>query len=189
MFYTIYWVCIQGFCDWSYTSVFKYYFSNTWTGLGYSRVLLCSLGVEIELSPYKPPSSSCTKHISPTCTIPSSVSAPCSASTIDMPQALLPPGLQRTISQQLHIPEQQFQLPCKHGSKCNQHFGRNFLPPRKSDSRRLFGQLPSPGLQHRLYRFLDISGEILIRSQIRHPKPDCHHALQTTSWHWPWCVV
>ena len=42
----------QGLCDWSYTSVFKYYFSNTWTGLGCSRVLLCSLGVEIELSPY-----------------------------------------------------------------------------------------------------------------------------------------
>jgi len=36
----------------SYTSVFKYYFSNTWTGLGSSRVFLCSLGVEIELSPY-----------------------------------------------------------------------------------------------------------------------------------------
>jgi len=32
--------------------VFKYYFSNTWTGLGCSGVLLCSLGVEIELSPY-----------------------------------------------------------------------------------------------------------------------------------------
>jgi len=32
--------------------VFKYYFSNTQTGLGCSGVLLCSLGVEIELSPY-----------------------------------------------------------------------------------------------------------------------------------------
>ena len=29
MFYTIYWFCIQGLCDQSYTSVFKYYFSNT----------------------------------------------------------------------------------------------------------------------------------------------------------------
>ena len=52
MFYIIYWVCIQGLCDQSYTSVFKYYFSNTWTGLGCSRVLLYSLGIEIELSPY-----------------------------------------------------------------------------------------------------------------------------------------
>jgi len=42
----------QGLCDRSYTSVFKYYFSNTWTGLGCSGVSLCSLGVEIELSPY-----------------------------------------------------------------------------------------------------------------------------------------
>ena len=42
----------QGQCNWSYTSVFKYYFSNTWTSLGCSRVSLCSLGVEIELSPY-----------------------------------------------------------------------------------------------------------------------------------------
>jgi len=32
--------------------VFKYYFSNTWTGLGYSRVSLYSLGVEIEVFPY-----------------------------------------------------------------------------------------------------------------------------------------
>ena len=32
--------------------MFKYYFSNTWTGLGRSRALLCSSGVEIELSPY-----------------------------------------------------------------------------------------------------------------------------------------
>jgi len=53
MFYTIYWVCIQGLCDWSYASVFKYYFSNTWTGLGCSGVSLCSLGVKIELSPYR----------------------------------------------------------------------------------------------------------------------------------------
>ena len=29
MFYTIYWVCILSLCDQSYTSVFKYYFSNT----------------------------------------------------------------------------------------------------------------------------------------------------------------
>jgi len=43
----------QGLCDWSYTSVFKYYFSNTWTGLGCSRVSLCSLEVEIELFPYR----------------------------------------------------------------------------------------------------------------------------------------
>jgi len=42
----------QGLCDWSYTSVFKYYFSNTWTGLDCSRVLLCSLGVGIEVSSY-----------------------------------------------------------------------------------------------------------------------------------------
>jgi len=56
MFYTIYWVCIQGFCDQSYTSMFKYYFSNTWTGLGCSGVSLCSLGVEIELSSYIHPS-------------------------------------------------------------------------------------------------------------------------------------
>jgi len=34
------------------TSVFKYYFSNTWTGLDYSGVSLCSLGVEIELFSY-----------------------------------------------------------------------------------------------------------------------------------------
>ena len=54
MFYTIYWFCIQGLCDQSYTSVFKYYFSNTWTGLGCSGVSLCSLGVEIELSSYTP---------------------------------------------------------------------------------------------------------------------------------------
>jgi len=52
MFYTIYWVCIQGLCDRSYTSVFKYYFSNTWTGLDCSGVSLCSLGIEIELSSY-----------------------------------------------------------------------------------------------------------------------------------------
>jgi len=32
--------------------MFKYYFSNTWTGLGCSRALLYSSGVEIELSPY-----------------------------------------------------------------------------------------------------------------------------------------
>ena len=32
--------------------MFKYYFSNTWTDLGCSGVLLCSLGVEIELFPY-----------------------------------------------------------------------------------------------------------------------------------------
>ena len=52
MFYTIYWVCIQGLCDQSYTSMFKYYFSNTWTGLGCSGVSLCSLGMKIELFPY-----------------------------------------------------------------------------------------------------------------------------------------
>ena len=43
----------QGQCDRSYTSVFKYYFSNTWTGLGHFRVSLCSSGMEIELSPYR----------------------------------------------------------------------------------------------------------------------------------------
>ena len=32
--------------------MFKYYFSSTWTGLSCSGVLLCSLGVEIEVSPY-----------------------------------------------------------------------------------------------------------------------------------------
>ena len=32
--------------------MFKYYFSNTWTGLGCSGALLCSSRVEIELSPY-----------------------------------------------------------------------------------------------------------------------------------------
>jgi len=42
----------QGQCDWSYTSVFKYYFSDTWTGLGCSGASLCSSRVEIELSPY-----------------------------------------------------------------------------------------------------------------------------------------
>ena len=52
-----------------------------------------------------PPSSSHTKHISLTCTISSGVSAPCSASTTDKPQALLPPGLQRRTSQWLCIPE------------------------------------------------------------------------------------
>ena len=31
--------------DWSYTSVFKYYFSNTWTGLGHSGASLCSFRV------------------------------------------------------------------------------------------------------------------------------------------------
>ena len=43
----------QGLCDWSYTSVFKYYFSNTWTGLGRSGALLCSSRVKIELSPVR----------------------------------------------------------------------------------------------------------------------------------------
>ena len=42
----------QGQCDQSYTSMFMYYFSNTWTGLDRSRASLCSSGVEIELSPY-----------------------------------------------------------------------------------------------------------------------------------------
>ena len=32
--------------------MFKYYSSNTWTGLGYFRVSLYSSGVEIELSSY-----------------------------------------------------------------------------------------------------------------------------------------
>jgi len=39
----------------SYTSVFKYYFSNTWTGLGRSGASLCSSRVEIELFPYTIP--------------------------------------------------------------------------------------------------------------------------------------
>ena len=45
----------QGQCDWSYTSMFKYYFSNTWTGLGRSGASLYSLEVEIKLSPYTVP--------------------------------------------------------------------------------------------------------------------------------------
>ena len=80
-------------------------------------------------------------------------------------------------------------LPCKRGSGCNQRFGKNFLPPRKLDSRRLFEQLLSSGLQRRLYGSLDTGGEISTRSQIRHPKPDCHYALWTTSWHWPQHMV
>jgi len=169
---------------------------------------------------------------------------------MDTPQALLPPGLQQRMSQQLYIPKLLLSLympspgavprwtekdslgshilqrrsccqvvqkhvlsrskhwcfpypnlgrlwitipaallPGKYGSGRNQRFGRNFLPPRKSDGRRLFGQLLSPGLQHRLYRSPDTGGEISTRSQIRHPKPDCHYALQMTSWHQPWCVV
>jgi len=75
-------------------------------------------------------------------------------------------------------------LPCKRGSGRNQWFERDFLPPRKSDGGRLFEQLPSPGLQRRLYGSLDTGGEISMRSLIRHPKPDCHHALRTAGWHW-----
>ena len=80
-------------------------------------------------------------------------------------------------------------LPCKCRSGRDQRFGRNFLPPRKSDGRRLFGQLPSPGLWYRLYRSPDTGGEISTRSQTRHSKPDCYHALWTTSWHRPQRVV
>ena len=74
---------------------------------------------------------------------------------------------------------------CKRGSGCNQRFEKDFLLSRKSDSGRLFEQLPSPSLQRRLYRFLDTGGEISMRSLIRHPKLDCHHALQTAGWHRP----
>ena len=28
-----------------------------------------------------------------------------------------------------------------------------------------------------------------MRSPVRHPEPDCHHAIQTTSWYWPQRVV
>jgi len=37
-------------------------------------------------------------------------------------------------------------LPGKCRSGHDQHTGRNLLPPRRSDGRRLFGQLPDPGL-------------------------------------------
>ena len=43
---------------------------------------------------------------------------------------------------------------------------------------RLFEQLPSPGLRCRLYGSPDTGSEISTRSQIKHPKPDCHHALR-----------
>ena len=51
-------------------------------------------------------------------------------------------------------------LPCKHGSRHDQRFGKNFLLPRKLDGGRLFGQLSSPGLWCRLYGSPDTGGEI-----------------------------
>ena len=80
-------------------------------------------------------------------------------------------------------------LPCKRKSGCDQHPGRNLLPPRRSDSRQLSGQFPDPGLWCRLHRSLDTSGEVSTRSQVEHPELNCHHAIWKTCRYWLWHMV
>ena len=75
-------------------------------------------------------------------------------------------------------------LPGQYGSRRYQHFGGVFVLLRKPDSRRLLRQFPDPDLRCRIHRSLDSSGKIPPRTQIEHPKSNCHHAFWMTHRHW-----
>ena len=79
------------------------------------------------------------------------------------------------------IPESILSGQCRSG--CHQHFGGVFILSRKPDSGRLLRQFPDLSLGRRIHRPPDLGGQILPRTQIEHPKSDCHHALWTTYRH------
>ena len=72
----------------------------------------------------------------------------------------------------------------QHRSRCYQYFGGVFVLSRKLDSRWLLRQFPDLSLRCQIHQPLDLSGQILLWTQIEHPKSDCHHALRMTYRHW-----
>jgi len=82
---------------------------------------------------------------------------------------------------QTTVPESVLSGQC--GSKYHQYFGRVLVLSKKLDSGRLLGQLPDLSLRRWLHRPLDPGSKIPLRTQVEHPKLDCHNALWTTHRH------